>query len=145
MKTFITYLYFTFFSLLIINNINCSPDCSSCTIENKECNCGEGLDDCRWIKINADLEKCLNCNEISKGQSQYYSRQYSTDNEPFCHKVGETGYVGAKMIYGTKQLVRDCKELGFYSLGDFCFDTCPDNSNASSDKKVNVLDFIIKN
>ena len=124
-------LFILIISLLI--KIQISIDCTSCTIENKTCICGDGLEDCRWLKISSDLEKCMECTEISKGESQYYSRKFTVENEPYCHKVGKSGYSGAKLIFKTNQIVNDCKELGLYKLGDICYDSCPDNSNHISD------------
>ena len=118
---------------LIIFQINCASDCSSCSISGKQCtNCGEGGTDCKWLKIDSGDPKCMDCTDISKGESQYYSRKYSIDNQPYCHKVGISGHSGAKLIDGTKQVVNKCKELGLYKLGDICYESCPDNSEPTS-------------
>ena len=132
MKIHIFLIIFTLFTI-----INTSTDCSSCSINNKKCDCSEGLEDCRWLKIDSNLEKCINCSEISKGESDYYSRKFTINNEPFCHKVGKSGYTGAKLIDGTKQIVNGCKELGLYKLGDICYDSCPENSISESNNECN--------
>ena len=123
------FLILLFFYLLALKLIQCANDCATLTKDN--CNSGH----CRWMKINSNNASCMECSGIDDGESKYYSRKYSIDNRPFCHKVGKSGYSGAKMIYGTMQIVKNCKEFGLYSLGDFCYDSsCPENSIESSDK-----------
>ena len=139
-------LFLLLFSLLALTKIKCESVCSSCTkvSTNKKCNCGDNPTDCRWMKINAEEDLCMECPGIKDGESQYYSRKYSTDNKPFCHIVGKSGYSGAKMIYETKQIVSNCKEYGLFNLGDFCFDSCPENSKDNSDKMCNCENLFYK-
>ena len=106
--------------LLLLHTIHCEGECT-CT--------GSNTGDCRTLKINKDDSECVSCDDISKGESQYYSRKYTIDNKPYCHKVGKSGYAGALLIYGTKQLAKTCKEFGLFRLGDLCYEDCPANSN----------------
>ena len=106
--------------LLFLHTIHCEGECT-CT--------GSNTLDCRTLKINKDDSQCLSCDDISKGESPYYSREYTIDNKPYCHKVGKSGYAGALLISGTKQLAKTCKEFGLFKLGDLCYGECPANSN----------------
>ena len=141
------FLFLLLFTLITLNIIQCEIDCSSCTKDstNKKCICdGDEFKDCLWMKINSNEDSCMDCTGIKDGERQYYSRQYSTDNKPFVHKIGTSGYSGAKMIYGTKQIVSNCKEYGLFNLGDFCYDSCPANSKDNSDKMCNCENLFSK-
>jgi len=83
----------------------------------------------------------MECSEISDGESEYYSVKLTVDNEPYCHKVGKSGYAGSKLIFNRKQVVNNCKEFGLKTLGEFCYGTCPENSAelTNGDCKCNYL------
>ena len=132
-------LFFVF--LLLFYKIRSESDCTTFTSKG-ECESEDGSKkNCRWLKISNEESKCLDCNEISEGESKYFSVKFTVDNEPYCHKVGKSGYAGSKLIFDRKQIVNNCIEFGLKTLGEFCYETCPDNSAelANGDCKCNNL------
>lgn len=119
---------FFFIFLLLFYKIQSEPDCTSLSTENECTTTDTNLKNCRWIKIFDKEYKCIDCSEISDGESEYYSVKLTVDNEPYCHKVGKSGYAGSKLIFNRKQVVNNCKEFGLKTFGEFCYETCPDNS-----------------
>ena len=118
-----------FIFLFLFYFISCEPDCTGISPSEDCKSTDESLKNCRWLKIFKEEAKCVYCDEISDGESEYYSVKLTVDNEPYCHKVGKSGYSGSKLIYGKKQVVNNCKEFGLKTLGDFCYENCPVNSN----------------
>ena len=124
-------LFFVF--LLLFYKIRSESDCTTFTSIG-ECESEDGSKkNCRWLKISNEESKCLDCSEISEGESKYFSVKFTVDNEPYCHKVGKSGYAGSKLIFDRKQIVNSCKEFGLKTLGGFCYETCPENSELDND------------
>ena len=114
-----------FFVIVFLSHIiKSEKDCSKCTptdhTSEGELTCsGTDCDpDCMWIRIDSNNYKCLSCDGISNGESKYYSKGVTVEGNPYCHKVGISGFYNKKIIYNTKQIVDDCSKLGLYEMGD---------------------------
>jgi len=125
-----------FIFLLLFYKIQSETDCTTFTTFDACEKEDENQKNCRWLKISKDQSKCMECSEISDGESDYFSVKLTVDNEPYCHKVGKSGYAGSKLISGKKQVVNNCKEFGLNSLGDFCYDNCPANSRLDNNECI---------
>ena len=129
------YLKFIFIVLFLLNIIKSEKDCSSCTAtdptsgEELKCSGTDCDEDCMWLRIDSNNYKCLSCDGISKGESKYYSKGLTVDGQPYCHKIGLSGFNNQKIIYKTKQIVNNCLNLGLYELGDICYHINPDTTN----------------
>ena len=131
------YLLLIIISCFLFQHFNCQSNCSNCQIEQKECiNCGDNNNNCHWFKIDSNKEECLPCNDKDGEESNYYSKKTTIDGVNYCHKIGKTGISKGKLIVGTNQIVNDCISLGYYQLGDFCYDACPGNSEDVSNNKI---------
>ena len=117
---------FIILAFILLQFIKCETDCSNCKIENKECKDCEN--NCHWFKIDANTEKCMICDDKEGEESKYYSKKTTIEGENYCYKIGKTGIYPGKKIYGTNQIVNDCALLGYYKLGDICYEQCPENS-----------------
>ena len=112
-------LFFVF--LLLFYKIRSESDCTTLTSIDACESEDESKKNCRWLKISNEESKCLDCSEISEGESKYFSVKFTVDNEPYCHKVGKSGYAGSKLIFDKKQVINNCKEFGLKTLGEFCY------------------------
>jgi hypothetical protein len=83
---------------------------------------------------------CLPCQKNENEESLYYSKKTDNNGKIYCHRIGKTGISPGKLIYGTNQIVNDCKELGYYQLGDICYDTCPINTKIEEHNKLCVCE-----
>ena len=133
--------------LLLIIKIQCEIDCSSCTptvptelnSENENLLCQNCDEQCKWFQIDSSNYKCLSCDNIKEGESQYYSKGLTVDDEPYCHKIGLTGFNNKKIIYGTKQIVNSCSSLSLYEMGDFCYHSNPDENKIEASESPKKL------
>ena len=129
-------ILYIFLSILIKQT---KSDCSSCTISNKTCICKNSEDskNCVWFKIDSKTEKCMKCHNMNLNENLYYTKKETIFGQKYCNIIDkkEIEIYKGKIIYGTKQIVDDCKELGYYQLGDICYDVCPPFSLVIKNKK----------
>jgi len=81
---------------------------------------GVGKENCRWFQVGVREYKCLDCNSTD---NFFYMKAVASNGTIYCRRLGITGFRNKKIIYGTNQVVTNCKELGLYEMGDQCFNT----------------------
>ena len=140
MKKYGFFIVFLFFSFILI--INCEKDCSECEVSDSssaELKCSNCDKDCMWFQIDSTNSKCLSCDDINISESKYYSKGTRLNGEPYCHKIGITGFKNKKIIYKTNQIVEKCKDLNLYQMGDVCYHSNPDPTNIIENESEKIL------
>ena len=140
MKKYDSLIIFIIFSFILI--INCEKDCSQCEVSESsspELKCSNCDNDCMWFQIDSTNTKCLGCDDINTSESKYYSKGIRLTGEPYCHKIGISGFKNKKIIYKTKQIVENCKDLDLYQMGDVCYHSNPDTKNIVVDESQKIL------
>ena len=130
-------IFILFFSFILI--INCEKDCSECEISNissEELKCSNCDNDCMWFQIDPTNTKCLSCDDINISESKYYSKGTRINGEPYCHKIGITGFKNKKIIYKTNQIIEKCEDLNLYQMGDVCYYSNPDPTNIENESET---------
>ena len=94
----------------ITNNQN-NFDCSFCA------ECSNSSYTRQWFQIDSTTFKCLCC----PSDAEYYTKGITSNGEIFCRPLQLFGFPYKKIIYGTKQIITSCQDLGLYEMGDECY------------------------
>ena len=137
------YYFKLFFIVLFLSDIiKSEKDCSKCVADETnvdgklKCSGDDCDEDCMWLKIDSNNIKCLSCDGISKGESKYYSKGVNVEGNPYCHKIGISGFVNKKIIFKTNQIVDNCQSFGLYEMGNVCYHSNPDPTNIEESGKI---------
>ena len=115
-KNFEKYYSIIIIFLLLLSYVTSDPDCSSCINDNGSCTGA----DCSSCKPKLSSPTCKLCNVPG-------NLYYSFDSEDVC--TSETSCTN-NIVFKTKECVNSCESK--YSMGDFCYYQCPENSVSDS-------------
>ena len=132
------FLYNYMINLLIVNilvyKIKCNNELTACDLcKNNDDSCT--LEGCLSCNDNHryfyDNSKCLECEGLSNSPNSYYTLTLE-GSENKCKLITEKENGEQKLIYGQKQIVKNCPTSYPHQLGDICY---------SDDQFVNNDDF----
>ena len=122
---------------IVIQIIKCDGECDNCT--GKNCEGGENCatNNCKYFE---QKKECFPCS--SSDNNQFYACTITPSGEGetiSCESKGETDIEtdNLLLIYNTKELVTNCKNINYFQLGSICYENQPNNAKLVSENDNN--------